>query len=118
MCAYFSAHKMKPSPIAKIKFWEVEYQNYSTVLYRITNCKYSRIGCPWRGPFHEAAEHEKVCAHPHRSGAEVMEALQVIDLKCEEEKRLYNCVFDLLSYEKITFNGMMLHNYLHFMTLS
>jgi hypothetical protein len=41
-----------------------------------------------------------------------MEALQVIDLKCEEEKRLYNCVFDLLSYEKITFNGMMLQNYL------
>jgi hypothetical protein len=74
--------------------------------YRITNCKYSRIGCPWRGPFHEATEHEKVCVHPHRSGAEVMEALQVIDLKCEEEKRLYNCVFDLLSYEKITFNGM------------
>lgn len=35
-----------------------------------------------------------------------MEALQIIDLKCEEEKRLYNCVFDLLSYEKITFNGI------------
>jgi hypothetical protein len=78
----------------------------TTVLYRITNCKYSRIGCPWRGPFHEATEHEKVCVHPHRSGAEVMEALQIIDLKCEEEKRLYNCVFDLLSYEKITFNGI------------
>ncbi|PNF15935.1 Cysteine and histidine-rich protein 1-like protein [Cryptotermes secundus] len=78
---------------------------------RITNCKYSRIGCPWRGPFHEAAEHEQVCAHPHRSGAEVMEALQVIDLKCEEEKRLYNCVFDLLSYEKITFNDLQIKPY-------
>jgi hypothetical protein len=40
-----------------------------------------------------------------------MEALQVIDLKCEEEKRLYNCIFDLLSYEKITFNGMLSHDY-------
>jgi len=40
-----------------------------------------------------------------------MEALQVIDLKCEEEKSLYNCIFDLLSYEKITFNGMMSHDY-------
>jgi len=86
-------------------------QSDCVVLYRITNCKYSRIGCPWRGPFHEATEHEKVCVHPHRSGAEVMEALQVIDLKCEEEKRLYNCIFDLLSYEKITFNGMMLHDH-------
>jgi hypothetical protein len=41
-----------------------------------------------------------------------MEALRVIDLKCEEEKMLYSCVFDLLSYEKITFNGMMSQNYL------
>ncbi|KDR16693.1 cysteine and histidine-rich protein 1 homolog [Zootermopsis nevadensis] len=78
---------------------------------RITNCKYSRIGCPWRGPFHEATEHEYVCVHPHRSGADVMEALQVIDLKCEEEKRLYNCIFDLLSYEKITFNDLQIKPY-------
>ena len=49
-----------------------------------------------------------MCVHPHRSGAEVMEALHVMDLKCQEEKRLYDCVFDLLSYEKITFNGKCL----------
>lgn len=46
-----------------------------------------------------------MCTHPHRTGAEVMDALQVIDQNREEEKRLYDCVFDLLSYEKITFNG-------------
>ncbi|GLH13435.1 Cysteine and histidine-rich protein 1 homolog [Gryllus bimaculatus] len=78
---------------------------------RIANCKYSRIGCPWRGPFHEGGEHEKVCAHPHRSGAEVMDALQVIDLKSIEEKRLYDCVFELLSYEKITFNDLQMKPY-------
>lgn len=75
------------------------------MFFRITNCRYSRIGCPWRGPHHEAIEHEASCAHPTRNGAEVMEALAVIDERYEEEKRLYDCVFDLLSYEKITFNG-------------
>nr|CAD7204952.1 unnamed protein product [Timema douglasi] len=78
---------------------------------RITNCKFSRIGCPWRGPFHEETEHEAACVHPNRSGAEVMDALQEIDLKCEEEKRLYDCVFDLLSYEKITFNDLQMKPY-------
>lgn len=72
----------------------------------MTGCKFSRIGCPWRGPAHEGPEHENLCTHPHRTGAEVMETLQLLDLKFEEEKRLYNTVFDLLSYEKITFNGM------------
>lgn len=80
-------------------------------VFRETGCKYSRIGCPWRGPSHEAAEHESQCVHPHRSGAEVMDALQVIDLKYEEERRLYNTVFELLSYEKITFNGIFYRNY-------
>lgn len=78
---------------------------------RITGCKYNRIGCPWRGPAHEAPEHELTCTHPHRSGAEVMDALQLIDLKFEEEKRLYNTVFDLLSYEKITFNDLQMKPY-------
>lgn len=104
--------QIKKTPVEMCsKLFEGYLKSICTVLYRITNCKYSRIGCPWRGPFHEATEHEKVCVHPHRSGAEVMEALQIIDLKCEEEKRLYNCIFDLLSYEKITFNGMISHHY-------
>lgn len=34
-----------------------------------------------------------------------MEALKVIDTKAEEEKHLYDSIFDLLSYEKIFFNG-------------
>ncbi|XP_071559928.1 zinc finger TRAF-type-containing protein 1 homolog isoform X3 [Temnothorax nylanderi] len=73
---------------------------------RISSCKYSRIGCPWRGPNHEIPEHEGHCAHPHRTGADVMEALREIDARTLEERRLYDNVFDLLSYEKITFNGL------------
>lgn len=78
----------------------------SNYLYRISSCKYSRIGCPWRGPNHEGAEHEAHCVHPHRTGADVMEALLDIDARTLEERRLYDNVFDLLSYEKITFNGL------------
>lgn len=78
----------------------------SNYLYRISSCKYSRIGCPWRGPNHEIPEHEGHCAHPHRTGADVMEALREIDARTLEERRLYDNVFDLLSYEKITFNGL------------
>lgn len=78
----------------------------SNYLYRISSCKYSRIGCPWRGPNHEIPEHEAHCVHPHRTGADVMEALREIDARTLEERRLYDNVFDLLSYEKITFNGL------------
>lgn len=35
-----------------------------------------------------------------------MEALREIDARTLEERRLYDNVFDLLSYEKITFNGL------------
>lgn len=72
---------------------------------RISGCKYNRIGCPWRGPTHESEEHEKECVHPRRSGAEVMETLLIIDQQSLEERRLFDRIFDLLDYEKITFNG-------------
>lgn len=73
--------------------------------FRISGCKYSRIGCPWRGPMHESKQHEQECPHPRRSGAEVMDALQVIDQQVADERKLYENIFELLGYEKITFNG-------------
>ena len=39
------------------------------------------------------------------SGADVMGALKDREAHHEEEKKLFNCLVDLLSYEKITFNG-------------
>ncbi|KAL0279055.1 UNVERIFIED_CONTAM: hypothetical protein PYX00_000693 [Menopon gallinae] len=78
---------------------------------RITTCKYSRIGCPWRGPSLWCVEHEKVCLHPKKTGAEVMEALQIIEKKTEEEKHLYESIFDLLSFEKMTFNDLQMKPY-------
>lgn len=50
-------------------------------------------------------EHEQVCAHPKKTGAEVMLALQDRDAKYRDEKKLFLNLVDLLSYEKIIFNG-------------
>ncbi|KAG5680936.1 hypothetical protein PVAND_010412 [Polypedilum vanderplanki] len=78
---------------------------------RPTECKYSLIGCQWNGPMHGAKEHESQCAHPKKSGADVMGALKDREAHHEEEKKLFNCLVDLLSYEKITFNDLRLQSY-------
>ncbi|CAN7942260.1 unnamed protein product [Ixodes hexagonus] len=72
---------------------------------RLTRCSYSRIGCQWRGPHHELQVHTAVCSHPLKTGGEVMDALELIDQQLHKEQMLYNTIFELLSFEKITFNG-------------
>ncbi|CAO1415710.1 unnamed protein product [Diamesa serratosioi] len=89
----------------------LEHHEQNECDMRPTECKYAVIGCQWNGPIHEASEHEKVCAHPKKSGAEVLSALKERDAKSLEEKKLFNCLIDLLSYEKITFNDMQLKPY-------
>lgn len=83
----------------------IEYHELNDCDERPTHCKYTRIGCPWKGPNHEAVEHEKVCSHPRKNGGEVMSALEARDAKQQEEKKLFLSLVDLLSYEKIVFNG-------------
>ncbi|XP_065216446.1 zinc finger TRAF-type-containing protein 1 homolog isoform X2 [Planococcus citri] len=78
---------------------------------RITICQYSRIGCPWRGPFHELAEHEKACQFPCSTGVQVLEVLDALDKKAQEEKRLYDSIFDLLSFERIVLNDLQFKPY-------
>jgi len=78
---------------------------------RSTTCKFYRIGCPWRGPHHELNQHEELCTHPRKSGSEVMGALCIIDEKRHDELELYTKIFDLLSFEKITFNDLQLKPY-------
>lgn len=52
-----------------------------------------------------ATEHERNCLHPNKSGYEVIAALESHDAKIKEEKKMFNTLIDLLSYEKIIFNG-------------
>lgn len=52
-----------------------------------------------------ASEHEENCLHPKKTGAEVMLALQENDIHLNEERKLFSTLIELLSYEKIIFNG-------------
>nr|XP_036879279.1 cysteine and histidine-rich protein 1-A isoform X4 [Manis javanica] len=72
---------------------------------RVTQCKYKRIGCPWHGPFHELTVHESACAHPTKTGNELMEILDEMDQSHRKEMQLYNSIFSLLSFEKIGYTG-------------
>jgi len=73
---------------------------------RVVFCKCHSLGCPWRGPCKEREEHQNICDFPRRIGADL---LDIVRMKQEQEKsddtRLLNTLFDLLSYEKIVFNG-------------
>ncbi|XP_072943019.1 zinc finger TRAF-type-containing protein 1 homolog isoform X1 [Epargyreus clarus] len=78
---------------------------------RLTGCRYACIGCPWRGPAHEAGAHEAACAHPARSAADVLDALAERERRAADTYALYEQILDLLSYEKITFNDLQLKPY-------
>ncbi|XP_068142653.1 zinc finger TRAF-type-containing protein 1-B-like [Drosophila tropicalis] len=41
----------------------------------IVFCKYRRIGCQWNGKKSQMATHESQCSFPHKTGAELREAL-------------------------------------------
>lgn len=86
-------------------YWSIHLNISLFFIFRPVKCGFSKIGCPWRGPSHEASEHEKVCPHPSATGRDVMSALDTMDQKFQEEKLLYDTIFDLMSFEKITFNG-------------
>ncbi|NP_001395033.1 zinc finger TRAF-type-containing protein 1 isoform 3 [Mus musculus] len=79
---------------------------------RVTQCKYKRIGCPWHGPFHELTVHEAACAHPTKTGNELMEILDEMDQSHRKEMQLYNSIFSLLSFEKIGYTVWVFGPYL------
>ncbi|CAG2118921.1 unnamed protein product [Medioppia subpectinata] len=78
---------------------------------RIVRCAFARLGCPWSGPFHESGTHAETCLHPNKSGREVLDVLVGLDKEITDEKKLYDSIFDLLSFEKITFNDLQLKPY-------
>lgn len=58
-----------------------------------------------------AASHEEHCSHPSKSGRDVIGALDVLDKQARDERKLYDSIFDLLSFEKITFNDLQFKPY-------
>jgi len=78
---------------------------------RCVPCKFARIGCAWLGPFHELTSHEAECPHPRKSGSDVMEALEKMDSKDGEGKKVFENLLELLSFEKINFQDLQLRPY-------
>lgn len=58
-----------------------------------------------------ADEHQEICSHPRKSGAEVMSAIQSQHTHFVEEKKFYSQLVDLLSYEKIIFSDLQMKPY-------
>lgn len=61
--------------------------------------------------FFSLEPHAETCIHPNKSGREVLASLLVIDKEAQDEKKLYDSIFDLLSFEKITFNDLQFKPY-------
>ncbi|XP_045502263.1 cysteine and histidine-rich protein 1 isoform X1 [Colias croceus] len=78
---------------------------------RVTGCRFACIGCGWRGAAHAARAHEAGCAQPRRSAGDVLAVLAERDQAAADQLRIYTQIFDMLSYEKITFNDLQLKPY-------
>lgn len=92
----------------------IDRHEQSQCMERTTICQYSRIGCSWRGPYHEHEEHERSCTHLHNSGltwTQVLNVLNAMEKEKNEEKNLYGIIFDLLSYEKFSFSDVQMKPY-------
>lgn len=79
-----------------------------SVLYFIKMPRISRVytlTTLWK--IKTATEHQENCLHPKKSGAEVMQALEATDATQSEDKKLFATLIELLSYEKIIFNGKL-----------
>ncbi|VVC96512.1 unnamed protein product [Leptidea sinapis] len=79
--------------------------------HRVTGCKFASIGCLWRGAARVAGAHEATCERPALSAGEVLDALAVRERCAADQLRVYTQIFDMLSYEKITFNDLQLKPY-------
>jgi hypothetical protein len=78
---------------------------------RPVDCGFRAIGCLWKGPCHERSTHEHTCLHPNKSGRDVMDSVLSLDQQRAEDRRLQQCIFSLLSFEKIVFSDLQLKPY-------
>ncbi|CAL4166014.1 unnamed protein product, partial [Meganyctiphanes norvegica] len=78
---------------------------------RPVRCQYHVLGCGWRGPHHEVNNHEKECQHPQHTGEQVFGYLKTQAEKEDELVVTSQQIFQVLSFEKITFNDLQLKPY-------
>lgn len=72
---------------------------------KVLFCYCLTLNCLYFFILKTATEHQENCLHPKKSGAEVMQALEATDATQSEDKKLFATLIELLSYEKIIFNG-------------
>lgn len=70
----------------------LKYHELNECDERIVACKYSWIGCQWRGTFCEATIHGSTCEFPKKTGAEVMNNLGDFEA---EKVNLKTSLYDL-----------------------
>lgn len=97
---------------------------------RLVSCRYSPIGCPWNGPSHEAGwvfklissftliifaysldSHGENCLHPKKAGGEILDYLLTVETSAREERSIFENLFTLLSFEKISINDLQFRPY-------
>lgn len=83
----------------------LDYHQRNECLERPIKCVYERIGCTWEGPYHELDEHSSQCAHPKKEGREIIHSLKDKDAEADEEQQSMNLLINVLSFEKVCFNG-------------
>ncbi|XP_074594570.1 zinc finger TRAF-type-containing protein 1-B [Brevipalpus obovatus] len=79
----------------------IEVHERSLCCERLITCRYERIGCLWRGAYHEKDVHESICSHLKKNGREILPIIEMMDKREREERLVYDSIFDLLSFEKI-----------------
>ena len=55
--------------------------------------------------------HEERCLHPNKSAREIIDALEQIEKQDKEDKKLFNSIVNLLSFEKVVFTDLQLKPY-------
>uniref|UniRef100_UPI00358EF6F6 zinc finger TRAF-type-containing protein 1-like isoform X4 n=1 Tax=Myxine glutinosa TaxID=7769 RepID=UPI00358EF6F6 len=78
---------------------------------RPTHCRYCRIGCRWKGPFHEVPAHEATCVHPLKPGGDLMGVLADVDAQHHQEVSPFQDILQLLSLEKIGYTEVQFRSY-------
>ena len=77
---------------------------------RPSECRFSLIGCQWRGAARDVCNHEKVCKHPSKSGKDVMEFLEQQEASKTGPGHAGD-ILSLLSCGETTFCDLKLNTY-------
>ena len=75
------------------------------LFFRPITCNYELLGCDWKGPFHQRTPHEAECTFPSKSGSDLLSFVQSRKETELKEFCAFKDIFDLLSFDKISFSG-------------